>query len=62
MPVSRLLAALRCWRQLRRERQQLLAMNDAELRDIGLSRIDAIAAARRPIFQPCLRPPLTPRR
>lgn len=41
MPVSRLLAALRCWRQLQRERQQLLAMNDVELRDIRLSRIDA---------------------
>ncbi len=62
MPVSRLLAALCCWRQLQRERQQLLAMNDVELRDIGLSRIDAVAAAQRPSFQPCLRPPLALRR
>jgi uncharacterized protein YjiS (DUF1127 family) len=55
MSASRLLAALRCWRRLRREQQHLLAMGDVELRDISLSRIDALAAARRPALWPCLR-------
>lgn len=55
MSLSRLLAALRCWRRVQREREQLLAMSDAELRDIRLSRVDVAAAIRQPALQPCLR-------
>ncbi|MGO8918804.1 MAG: hypothetical protein ACLQJR_23125 [Stellaceae bacterium] len=56
MPASRLLAALRCWRRLRREQQQQLAMSDAELRDSRLTRLDALVAARQPTLRTCLRP------
>lgn len=52
--ASRLLAALRCWRRWRREQAQLLAMSDRQLRDIGLSRSEARAAARQPALWPCL--------
>lgn len=35
-------------REARRERAQLLALSDRELRDIGLSRLEAVRAAREP--------------
>lgn len=37
------------WMRDRAERQELLAMDDRALRDIGLTRCDAIAAAAAPI-------------
>lgn len=36
---------LRCYRRSRRERAQLLAMGERELRDLGLSRVDALRFA-----------------
>jgi uncharacterized protein YjiS (DUF1127 family) len=49
-------ARLRSWigrardyRQMRHERAQLLGLSDRELRDIGISRVDAIHAATRPL-------------
>lgn len=52
--VLRLLAILRCWQQRRREQRELLALTDRELRDIRLSRIEALAAAQRATLRPCL--------
>ena len=53
-PLERLLEALRDWSsqqvlraRIRRERQQLLEMSDAMLRDLGITRHDAEAEARR---------------
>lgn len=42
-----LLAAQRRWR----EREQLAALSDAALKDVGLSRADIDAALRRPAWQ-----------
>jgi len=41
----------RAYRQQHRERRQLLALSDRELRDIGISRIDAVRAADRPFWR-----------
>jgi uncharacterized protein YjiS (DUF1127 family) len=41
------MATQRLKRSLRREREQLLAMSDAELRDIGIDRATALHEARR---------------
>ncbi|HEX9463996.1 MAG TPA: DUF1127 domain-containing protein [Alphaproteobacteria bacterium] len=41
--------SVREYRQQRRERDQLLALSDRELRDIGLSRVDAIREATKPL-------------
>lgn len=52
--LSRLRAvAARLWRccQIQREREQLLALSDRELRDIGISRADAIHEARKPLWR-----------
>jgi len=42
--------AYQTWRRLRRERDQLLAFSCRSLRDLGLSRIDALQAANRPLW------------
>ena len=55
LPVWRIvLRFARCWRQLRLEYRQLLLMNDRQLSDIGLSRIDAVQATRGPVWRDCL--------
>ena len=41
--IGSLIGSLRLWRRRRRESQQLLALPDQTLRDVGLSRIDIIA-------------------
>ena len=46
---------LQCYRQARRERAQLLALDDRELRDLGLSRVDALQVAERPAWRDCAR-------
>ncbi|MDX2495767.1 MAG: DUF1127 domain-containing protein [Desulfuromusa sp.] len=38
------------WREISRERQQLNIMSDYLLKDIGISRTDAIREARRPFW------------
>ena len=51
----RILAAawrrLQAWRQTRGERLQLLALSDRELRDIGITRVDAIREANKPFWR-----------
>mgnify|MGYP006155648127 FL=1 len=41
---------LRRWRQLARERGQLARLDDAALKDLGLSRADALQEAERPFW------------
>ncbi len=45
--------ATRLWRcrQVQRERAQLRALGDRELRDIGISRYDALEEARKPFWR-----------
>ena len=38
------------YRQALRERAQLLALNERELHDIGITRVDAVNAARQPLL------------
>jgi uncharacterized protein YjiS (DUF1127 family) len=40
---------VRAWYQAATERRELLAMDDRMLRDIGITRIDAVRAAREPM-------------
>lgn len=42
-----------CYRRARRERAQLLALGERELRDIGISRVDAMREASRPLWSGC---------
>lgn len=46
---------LRRWRQLARERAQLAQLNDAALKDLGLSRADVLQEAERPFWDYPLR-------
>jgi uncharacterized protein YjiS (DUF1127 family) len=48
MLIRRIAAALADYRQMRRERAQLLALSDRDLRDIGITRVDALRAATKP--------------
>ncbi|WP_448192411.1 DUF1127 domain-containing protein [Azospirillum sp. sgz301742] len=50
--ASRLTAAVRRWWQWRIERWELLAMDERELRDIGLTRLDAKVHAGKPFWWP----------
>ncbi|HTY68143.1 MAG TPA: DUF1127 domain-containing protein [Alphaproteobacteria bacterium] len=49
--LARLASRLWLCRQVQRERAQLRALSNRELRDIGLSRCDALAEARRPFWR-----------
>ncbi len=42
-----------CYRRARRERDQLLGLNERELRDIGISRVDAWREADRSPWAGC---------
>lgn len=42
---------LALWRSRRRDRRQLLSLDDHMLRDIGLSRADAFELANRPFWR-----------
>ncbi len=42
-----------CYRRARRERAQLLAFGERDLRDLGLSRVDALRVANRPLWRGC---------
>jgi uncharacterized protein YjiS (DUF1127 family) len=56
LSVRRRLAALaarvRHYRQVQHERTQLRALSDRDLRDIGISRYDALREARKPFWRP----------
>jgi uncharacterized protein YjiS (DUF1127 family) len=49
--LVRLVATLLRWRERARERRQLLAMTTRELRDIGLSNVDAWREANKPLWR-----------
>jgi len=53
---------LNCWRRARRERDQLLGLNERELHDIGISRVDALREASRPLMAGCGARDFDPRR
>lgn len=42
---------VRNWYREATERRELLAMDDRMLRDVGITRLDAVAAARRPLWR-----------
>jgi uncharacterized protein YjiS (DUF1127 family) len=44
-----------CSRRARRERVQLLSLGERDLRDLGLSRVDALREAGRPLWNDCRR-------
>ena len=46
------LAQIRCWYNVYRQRHALLALDDAILKDIGLSRADALAEGGKPFWRP----------
>jgi uncharacterized protein YjiS (DUF1127 family) len=48
--ARRLVQALLEWRELARQRRRLLALDDRMLKDIGLSRADAVREAARPFW------------
>lgn len=48
----------RCYRRARRERDQLLAMDERGLRDLGLSRVDALQVAGQSMWRGCAQQPL----
>lgn len=48
------LTALRTWRRLGTENAQLRGLDERALRDLGLSRVDALAAAREPRWRVAL--------
>jgi uncharacterized protein YjiS (DUF1127 family) len=49
--VAAIAAGLRTWRRLGDESAQLRGLRDYELRDIGISRVDAWAASRKPRWE-----------
>jgi uncharacterized protein YjiS (DUF1127 family) len=49
------LERLNCYRKARRERAQLLGLGERDLRDIGISRVDAIREAGRSAWSDCRR-------
>lgn len=46
-----LFAVLRVWRQRARGRRELFMMNDRELRDIGLRRLDVLRETAKPFWR-----------
>lgn len=42
---------IRCWYNVYLQRRALLVLNDAMLKDIGLSRTDALLEGRKPFWQ-----------
>ena len=60
--IWRVIATFRLWRQNARSRHELLRLNERELRDIGLTRCEALYEANRPFWDcgrgPNLHPPL----
>lgn len=51
-----LIERFQCYRQARRERAQLLALDDRDLHDLGLSRVDAVRLANEPAWRSCQKP------
>jgi uncharacterized protein YjiS (DUF1127 family) len=51
-PRGGILALLKAWWQRAYERQELLTLNDQMLRDIGITRCDAMREADKPFWRP----------
>jgi len=49
---ARLLALCSRWRQRRRERAEIRRLDDRDLRDIGITRIDAMREADKSFWRP----------
>ena len=47
---ARAIARVRRWRQLSSQRRELAQLSDTMLKDIGLSRVDALREAERPFW------------
>lgn len=50
-PILTVLAALNQMRERARQRRELLELSDCALKDIGLTRADAIAQAMKPLWR-----------
>ncbi len=48
--LARVWLQIRRWHQLAKERRQLAMLDDAALKDIGLSRADALQESERPFW------------
>lgn len=59
--LADVLTRISCYRRLRQERDQLLAMGERDLRDIGISRVDAFRIANTPARDVCGHPVFHPR-
>ncbi|MEJ1337246.1 MAG: DUF1127 domain-containing protein [Candidatus Sedimenticola sp. (ex Thyasira tokunagai)] len=42
---------LKCWYARHRQREQLLQMDDRALKDIGISRVDALSEGTKPFWK-----------
>ena len=49
--LARMASELRTWRRRSRDRRELAAMSDHSLRDIGLTRYDAVWEASKPFWR-----------
>jgi uncharacterized protein YjiS (DUF1127 family) len=60
--IRRVIATFRLWRQNARSRHELLRLSERELKDIGLTRYEALYEANRPFWDcgrgPNLHPPV----
>jgi uncharacterized protein YjiS (DUF1127 family) len=45
------IALLRLWRQRSEQRRELAALSDRTLRDIGITRLDAVREAQKPFWR-----------
>jgi uncharacterized protein YjiS (DUF1127 family) len=43
----------RLWREVRRQRRELLDLDEHLLKDIGISRTEALQESRRPVWEIC---------
>ncbi len=49
--MSKAVGFVRAYRRARSERVELLTMSERELHDVGLSRIDAVREAQKPLWR-----------
>jgi len=46
-------SVVRLWREIRRQRRELLDLDDHLLKDIGISRDEALQESQRPVWEIC---------
>lgn len=49
--LDRAWVCVRGWREIHRQRRALLSLDDAMLKDIGLSRVDALQEGNKPFWR-----------